>query len=283
VTNGVRRIVGARATSRSAKALAAGVAVGLVYASTAWLSGHLSPVARRPLLDGFIPPTPYRWVDPPRDLAPTNVEPASAASEVELGNRGSVTAILSTEDAQVTLVLPRGAFAEARQQRGVGVQIEPLAPDDVEPPEPPQRILGNVYRLRAFYVPSGERAALEIDARVVLVYPFIPTDHGEHAVVASPDGETWTAVETNDFRSIQQADGAIETLGYVAVVQTGTSPAPTPGGEEGTDVAMIAIVVGLVALAAGAALALRPSRSPGEHDRRGPAPRKRDRPPSDRL
>jgi hypothetical protein len=260
VTHGLRPVAGSgSAKRRAAWALAVGLGVAVVYMATAWFSGHLSPLARLPLLDGLIPPAPYRWVDPPADLAPTNVEPVSETSEVELGNRGSVTAILSTDDAQVTVVLPRGAFPEARRQRGVRVRIEPLAADEVEPPDPPQRILGNAYRLRANYVPSGEPAPLEIDARVVLVYPFFPTDHGEHAVIASADGETWSAVETNDFRSIQQADGPIETLGYVAVAQTGTTPTPTPGAENGADVATIAIVVGLVALAAGAAFALRPS------------------------
>jgi hypothetical protein len=248
-------------TGRSGRALAAGVAIVALYAASAWLSGQLSPLARRPLLDGLVPPTPYRWVDPPPELAGTNLVPASSTFRVELGNRGSLTAIVTTDDAQVTLILPRGAFADAAGERGVEVRIEPLAPSEVTPPEPPAVILGNVYRLRADYVPSGERAALASDARVVLVYPFVPTDHSVHEVISTADGMAWTAVETNDFRSIQQADGPIETLGYVAVAQSGVTASPPAGPGETSGVATIVIVIGLIVLAAGAAAALRPARA----------------------
>jgi hypothetical protein len=246
---------------RSGRALAAGVAVVALYAASAWLSGQLSPLARRPLLDGLVPPTPYRWVDPPPELAGTNLAPASATFRVDLGNRGSLTAIVTTDDAQVTLILPRGAFADAAGQRGVEVTIEPLAPSEIEPPDPPAGILGNVYRLRADYVPSGERAALASESRVVLVYPFLATDHSGHAVISSADGVAWAAVETNDFRSIQQADGPLETLGYVAVAQTGTTARPSAGPGDTSNVATIVIVIGLVVLAGAATVALRPSSS----------------------
>jgi hypothetical protein len=248
-------------TGRSARALAAGVAIVALYAASAWLSGQLSPLARRPLLDGLVPPTPYRWVEPPTELAGTNLAPASSTFRVELGTRGSVTAIATTDDAQVTLILPRGAFAGAAGERGVEVTIEPLAPSEVEPPEPPAVILGNVYRLRADYVPSGQRAALASDARVVLVYPFLATDHSGHAVISSAEGVAWTAVETNDFRSIQQADGPIETLGFVAVGQTGTTASPSAGPGDTSNVATVVIVIALVVLAAAAAVALRPASS----------------------
>jgi hypothetical protein len=250
--------------------LAIGIAVVAVYVASAWFSGQLSPLARRPLLDGLVPPAPYRWVDPPPELASTNVEPTPVTTRVKLGNRGSATAIVSTDDAQVTLVLPRGAFGNAPQQQSVRVRIDPLPQDAVEPPEPPLRILGNVYRLRGNYVSSGDPPPLQSEGvRVVLVYPFISTDHWQHAVIVSPDGESWTSVETNDFRGIQQADGPIETLGYVAVVQTGVraSTAPTPDG--GVDVTTIGIVVGLIALGAGAVLALRPTRRPSARRRGG--------------
>jgi hypothetical protein len=271
------RRLGGPSGAPSRTVLAIGIAVVAVYVATAWFSGQLSPLARRPLLDGLVPPAPYRWVDPPPELAPTNVEPTPVTTVVDLGNRGSATAIVSTDDAQVTLVLPRGAFGTAPQQQSVRVRIDPLPPDTVEPPEPPLRILGNVYRLRGNYVPSGDPAPLQTEGvRVVLVYPFISTDHWQHAVIVSPDGESWTTVETNDFRGIQQADGPIETLGYVAVVQTGVRVSPAPTAEDGVDVATIGIVAGLVALAAGAVWAIRPAR--GSSKRRPGGSRKRTGP-----
>jgi hypothetical protein len=262
--------------------IAIGVAAVAVYVATAWFSGQLSPLARRPLLDGLVPPAPYRWADPPPELAPTNLEPTPAATVVHLGTRGSAIAIVSTDDAQVTLVLPRGAFGTAPHQQGVRVRIDPLPPDTVEPPEPPLRILGNVSRLRGNYVPSGDPAPLQTEGvRVVLVYPLISADHSKHAVIVSPDGESWTSVETNDFRGIQQADGPIETLGYVAVAQTGVRVSPAPTSEDGVDVATIGIVAGLVALAAGAVWAIRPARGsskrrPGDSRKRTGPRRRRD-------
>jgi hypothetical protein len=246
--------------SRTTRTIAAGLAVVAFYAASAWFSGQLSPLARRPLLDGIAPPTPYRWVDPPRELASTNLEPASGTFRVELGNRGSLTAVLTTTDAQVTLILPKGSFAPAEGERAVEVEVEPLAVSAVEPPPPPLEVLGNVYRLRANYVPSGERADLAANARVVLSYPFSTGAHPRNTIVHSTDGATWTTVDTNDLPSIQQADAPIDAFGYVAVARdTSASTSPGPGSDESSPVATIAIAVGLVVLAVAAAVTLRGS------------------------
>jgi hypothetical protein len=241
--------------------LGTGAAVVVAYVAAAVLSGHLSPLARRPLLDGLIPPTPYRWVDPPPELASTNVEPASQTFEVALGERGSETAVLTTADAQVTLILPKNVFPAAPDQRAVSVRIEPLAASAVDEPDPPLLILGNVYRLEAAYRPSRDLAAFGGEARVVLVYPRIANDHGGHEILVSHDGRSWRGSETNDLPSIQQADAAIASLGYVTV--GGRPPSPTassaPGASSST-AATIGIVAGLLVLAVGTAVVLWPSR-----------------------
>ena len=58
-----------RSWSRSGLALLAGVGIVTLYLAGAAVSGRASILARRPLLDGLAPPTPYRWVNPPPDLA----------------------------------------------------------------------------------------------------------------------------------------------------------------------------------------------------------------------
>lgn len=244
-------------TSRRTRTIAAGVAVVAFYFASAWFSGQLSPLARRPLLDGLAPPTPYRWVDPPPELASTNLAPAPGTFRVELGNRGSLTAVLTTTDAQVTLILPKGSFAPAEDGRAVEVSIEPLAASEVDPPPPPLEIEGNVYRLEATYLPSNEPAGLAAEARTVLTYPFSTGVHPGNTVVHSTDGVTWTTVDTNDLPSIQQADAPIDALGYVAVARdTTATTAPGPTNDESSPVATIAISVGLVVLAAAAAVTL---------------------------
>jgi hypothetical protein len=232
------------------------------------VSGHLSPLARRPVLDGLPPPINYRWVEPPPELAPTNEPPGVETFRVPLDPNGSLSNVITTSDAQVSLILPEGSFAAADGQRAVEVTIEPLAASAVEPADEPERIVGNVYRLAAAYLPSGDRAQLAAgsEARVVLIYPLTFGDHGGHGVLVSRNGRTWQVVESTDFAGIQQTDGPMDGLGYVAV---GTSPRPataTPsaGGDAeagGSSTATIVIVACLVILVGALAwLLLAPSR-----------------------
>jgi len=240
-----------------ARALGAGVALAIVYAASAVLSGHLSPLAKGPLLDGLAPPTAYRWVEPPPELATTNQAPTPLSLKVGLMNRGSETAVPTTDDAQVTLILPRGAFADAEDQESVEVTVEPVGPSTLSSPDAPLRVIGNVYRLGATYAPSGKEAPLQMLSTVVLVYPLLANDHGAHTVIWSRDGSAWEPLETDDLPSIQQAGGDLTDLGYVAVA--GQPASPTAGGSSGggSSVATIAIAAGLVVLAAFAAFLLR--------------------------
>jgi hypothetical protein len=252
------------------RALLTGLAVAAAYAALAAWSGQLSPLARRPLLDGLVPPVPYRWVEPPPELATTNVAPARQRFEVPLGEAGSETAVLTTDDAQLTIILSEGSFLPQPDQRSVEIRVDPLGASAVTPPEQPTQIRGNVYLVEATYRPSNEPAPLAAEARVVLVYPLLTGDHGGHEVLVSRRGRAWTAVETNDLASIQQADGPVETLGYLTVGGQPLTPMASPGSESGGSgaVATIVIAVALVALAVGVAFALRPV-SRGKADRSG--------------
>ena len=247
------------------RALGAGVAIALVYAATALLSGHLSPLARRPLLDGFAPPTAYRWVEPPPELEATNQEPTPGRFEAKLGNAGSETSVFTTGDAQVTLIFPEGSFASAEGQRSVKVTVEPL-PSSIAHPDDPLTVVGNVYLVEATYEPSGDDAALASVATVVLVYPLLANDHGSHSVIWSRSGNTWRALDTDDLPSIQQAGADIVELGYLSVA--GQPPSPTAGAAtaDGGSVATIAIVAGLIVLAVVAGLLLRRGSTTGSRE-----------------
>ena len=90
-------------------AAAAGLLAVLAYLAGAALSGQLSPLARRPLLDGLAPPPPYRWVTPPPELSAGNKKPAGVTSGVGLGPTGSEVSAISTGDGQANLVLDASA------------------------------------------------------------------------------------------------------------------------------------------------------------------------------
>lgn len=229
-----------------ARPVATGIVVIGLYLAGAALSGHLSPLAGRPLLDGIAPPTPYRWVEPPPELAATNQRPTGATFEIQLGPDGSRTSVLTTGDAQVTWILPKGSFASAEDQRAVEVSIEPLAPSSAAEPRPPLEIAGNLLRLEASYVPSGDAADLVAASTIVLVYPLFSNDHGGHTILHSATGDDWTDLETSDFPSIQQADAEIDGLGYVAV--TWTPGAPNTSNDDGSPVGTIVVTSAIAVL-----------------------------------
>jgi hypothetical protein len=248
------------------RALAGGLVAAALYASGAAFSGHLSPLARRPLLDGLAPPTPYRWIEPPVELVPTNEPPTPGRFKIRLGPEGSRTSVMTTDDAQVTWIAPKGAFAFVEGQRAVEITIEPLAPSAVAEPEPPLEIAGNVYLLEATYRPSGDPAPLAKDSTIILVYPLLSNDHGGHAVIASETRDEWVALETSDLPSIQQADAELDVVGYVAVARTG-SPSPSPAASEGGSPVGTILVSSAIAVLTFVAVYLifgarRPSRRP---------------------
>lgn len=248
--------------TRRARALGAGLAVTLLYMAAAAWSGHLSPLARRPLLDGLAPPTAYRWVEPPPELQATNEPPAPGTFGADLRKEGSETAVFTTGDAQVSLILPAGAFAPETRQRSVELTVEPIAPSEVSPADDPLRIIGNVYLLEATYQPSGDRARLTGLATIVLVYPLLANDHGAHSMLWSADGERWEVLETDDLPSIQQAGADVDALGFVAV--GGEPPTATAAAaSEGGSIATIAIVAATAVLTALAVVVLVRRRSRG--------------------
>lgn len=231
------------------RAFAAGLVVAALYLVGAALSGHLSPLARRPLLDGIAPPTPYRWVEPPVELIETNEPPTPGTFKIRLSAEGSRTAVETTDDAQVTWILPQGSFAIAEGQRAVQVTVEPLPPSSFAEPEPPLEIAGNVYKLGAAYLPSGDAAPLVADSTIVLVYPQLSNGLSGHTIIASATGDEWTPLDTSDLPSIHQADADVDALGYLAVARTpGASTTAPPTGDGRSTVGTIIVTSAIAVL-----------------------------------
>jgi hypothetical protein len=251
---------------RRVRALLLGLAVVGVYATAAVISGHLSPIARRPILDGLIP-TSYRWVNPPPDLASANIKPSSGQFRLAVWPGHSQGTVFSTDDAQVTVIVPRDSIPYAQGQRSVDVTIQPIDPAKLGKPQAPLAISGNAYLLSGTYRPSGRplKGPLVSNIEVVLVYPALTNVHGSHTLILSSKGTTWNEVHTNDLVSVAQADGQIGSLGYVAAAVTGQrTPTPTvPGAGNQHESFPVAIVIGAVAavvLIGGLALGIRNNR-----------------------
>ena len=235
--------------------LLAGIGIVVLYLAGAVVSGRASMLARRPLLDGLAPPTPYRWVHPPPELAAGNKPPASTRFTVELTASGSRLGAFSTSDGQLNLVLSQGAFPARPGQSGVEVAVDPVDPATLGPPPLGLIVAGNAYRIQASYRPSGRKVAtVGGDSSVGLVYPLLATpvaDPSGHVVLSSADGRSWEQVPSTDTPGTHQVSSDLNRTGYV---QVGVAPASGGSGSDprnrilllGTGVAVLIVVAALV-------------------------------------
>jgi hypothetical protein len=223
-----------------------GLAIVLIYLAGAVVSARLSPFARRPLLDGLAPIAPYRWVSPPPNLADTNKPPTPGRFTMPIDDGHIDGGAFATPDAQVTLIIPRDAFAPAAGQDAVSVTVDPIAPSDA-PPVPHDRVvLGNVVRLAATYQPSGDPVTeLRHPIEVVLLYPFVRADAGERTLLVSRNGGRWDTVRTTDHVGSAQLIGSVETLGTVTAAGRRLAAAPSgpPGSDGRSSTATVVILV----------------------------------------
>jgi hypothetical protein len=221
------------------------------YVVVALSAARTGPLARRPLLDGFAPPPPYRWVSPPPSLASQNQTPASGRFEVDLNPQtGSQANVFSTDDNQASLALDDGTIPPAPGQSSAIVTIAPLAADGFEPPPGGLEVTGNVYRIQAEYRPSKEQIVrMAKTAQVVLAYPAEPgTILHKHRLLVSTDGRVWTAVTGTDSHGQLLIQASIDTFGYFAV---GRTAGGSPKGGAGLGTILIYGLVGLAIVAIG--------------------------------
>jgi hypothetical protein len=257
-------------------------AVGLYLAGVA-VSGHLSVLARRPLLDGAVPLPPYRWVSPPRELSAAHRNPKSGRFVLGLDPKGLTRAkVLSTPDFQANVALPGGAIRAAKGSTSVVLRIAPLAPASGASVPSGIQIADNVYRIDAAAQPGGATAGrLLRPAQLVLFYPAVANVAlYDHTLLRSDNGRTWAKVSSVDLLAQQVVQGTVREFGYFAVGQSRvagrTNPGTAPTGSSGLPTILIAVLaVALIAI--GVIAWLRRRRSSG-----GPKPPRPERRPPPR-
>ncbi len=248
------------------RAVAIGSVVVATYAMLAAISGRLSPLARGPLLDGIGPAQPYRWVNPPPDLAATNVKPSSGVFSLALEANGVLPKVLVTSDNQATINVPSGAIAAHPGDRSVEVTVTPVDPGTLAPPGDDLSSFGNAYRIEAAYRPSGTKVHhLDQPIDVVLLYPVtLNLQSTHHALYSSIDGQTWTLRSGSDSLATQQTEGAIPDLGFTQVAGELSSHSPTPAqgsGSNSSRTLAVAFIVGAICVVlVGVGLLLRSRR-----------------------
>jgi hypothetical protein len=256
--------------TRSGLALLTGLGVVALYLAGAAVSGRASILTRRPLLDGLAPPTPYRWVSPPPEMAASNKPPASTRFTVDLAPEGSQLGAFSTSDGQINLVLSQGAVPARPGQTRVEFSVDPVDPATLGPPPSGLVTAGNAYRIQGGYQPSGEEVgALGGQSSVGLVYPLLATavaDPGGHQLLSSADGQAWEALPSTDTPGTHQVSARLARTGYVVV---GVAPsAAEPGSDPRNRILLAGTAVAGLIVAAAVFLRLR------ERSRSDPQPPK---------
>ncbi|HEY7280782.1 MAG TPA: hypothetical protein VID47_04225 [Actinomycetota bacterium] len=248
-----------RPASKAAFAATLGAAAVAAYAAGAWLSGSLSPIARRPLLDTSIITLPYRWVNPPAALAAKNQKPDSGDFTISFQHGRSDAGVFATNDQQVSVVFSIAAIPQPSGATSVHMTVDPLDPATIGALPGGQHVLGNAYRIEATGRP-GDVAVTSFDKKplLIMVYPGLVTHGGTRSVQFSPDGRSWTALgSTDDPANLQMSTDLTRLNGYYEVATSGTIVStPGSGGSSGSSpVAWIVIAVAVVV--AGALVAIR--------------------------
>ncbi|MEW6155140.1 MAG: hypothetical protein AB1673_14325 [Actinomycetota bacterium] len=240
-----------RATRPAPSPLRTGLVLAVIYAAVAVVSYRSG--TGRPLFDGFAPPTPYRWVDPPPEFRAGNQPPRSSTFEVALGPMGSPNASGSSEDGQVILSFAAGAFPPNAEDARVVVTVTPLDPATLAPPPASLGPDGNAYRVDMAYAPSGrEVTELAVPGDVFVVVP-----EPAQALLFSSDGRTWAPLEFRPVQDLGQIGGAFTRPGHLlAVAPPVARPSDTAGTDEATRLAITAAVTAGLAVVIWAAPAL---------------------------
>jgi hypothetical protein len=247
------------ANDRGRVALLVGVGILVLYLAGAVVSGRASILARRPLLDGLAPPTPYRWVKPPPALAAGNKPPALTRFPVQLTTAGSRLGAFSTSDGQVNLVLSEGAVPARPGQTGVEVSVDPVDPATLGPVPSGLVGAGNAYRIQATYRPSGRRIeTFAGQSSVGLVYPLLTTSVANasgHQILSSADGRTWQPLPSTDTPGTHQVSARLARTGYL---QVGVPPSQGGSGSDPrTRILLLASAVAVLIVVAALALRFR--------------------------
>jgi hypothetical protein len=233
--------------------IASAIIVVIAYVLLAMVSGRMSPFARGPLLDGLGPAQPYRWVNPPADLAATNVKPSEGVFSLQMGPKGVLGLVLVTSDNQVTIVVDDATIPPHKGDRSVKFLAMPVDASTLSPP-PGSGVVtfGNAYRLSASYEPSGTPVtSLAKPIDVILAHPVTKTLKPTALdIYLSPDGSAWTKLDSRDSGVAQQVEApSVANLGYLQVAGV---PAPIPldtvPSSGGSNAIAIAIGVGAVCL-----------------------------------
>ncbi len=216
-------------TARRVGLLAVAIGLGLALAM------HPSPAA--PLFDGLpLPQAPYRYVNPPPDLASSNQPPGSGEATLPVENGQVPGGGVQTSDGQVLVYFGLGALRASSSAQSVTVRIDPVT--DPPPPPPGSQIRGNVYRVGATEKPSGAAVTVVHGYNITIRYP-----PGAFKELQFYDGSAWSSLRSTTVSGNPYAGATPMALGEIAA----TSPSGATGESLFTILSRIVESYGLLA------------------------------------
>jgi hypothetical protein len=266
-------VIGAGART-ARRPYAVGFALLAVYAVVCVATLRSTGNAVRPLFEGIGPAAPYRWVNPPKEFEPGNIAPERSSSDVELRPDGSQAAGLLSSDSQLVLNVPKGAVAARPGDSTVSFGFDPVDPAQLANVDEPLRAAGNAYLVDITYKPSGEAAGtLAAPADLLLITPE-PAD----AILFSPDGQSWTRLESSKHEPGSGGVSASFTEpGYYLAGTSRPAASAVGSADQGYGTVVAIVVVALLAITLAWTpffLQRRRARQPTKGARSRPAPRK---------
>ena len=233
-----------------------GAAVGAVYLAVALLSFGSGLVPVRPLYDGFGPPPPYYWVDPPPNAETT--DPAvGTVGKIFFDDGESLGLTSTTGDGQATAIFEPGAIEPVQAEESVHIEVQPIGPSRLGEPPEGMRIDGNGYRFEAIYEGSGEPVRLLRPVSVILRFPVHAT------TMVRLDEDVWSPVPgTQVIAASLQVFAQTDQLGMYAAA------GPPPPGEGFDWRPVVLAVAGAAAAVAGWYYGRGTGRRPANRARR---------------
>jgi hypothetical protein len=252
-------------SGRRGRALAAGAGLAGVYVLVALATSHVSGRPVLPLFDGFAPPAPYNWVNPPPGFAKDNQKPADATQDVTLAVSASVTANAATSDGQAIVGLDAGSVPVHFPDTALRLHVVPVDPATLGPLPPGLRPESNAYEVTLAYIPSG--SALETLAKPGTV--ALTAAGPASSLLYSPDGRAWTELKSQPFGATNGLFAALNGPGYYLSASHNaprTGPKKSRGG-------LLAVVIALALLGVGGLVLAVPVRRARARVRSRPADR----------
>lgn len=251
---------------RRAGPLGVGLAVAGAYVLVALITPRWTGRPLVPLFDGFAPPAPYAWVNPPAEFAKDNRKPSDATQDVALDPGGTVAANASTADGQAIAGVDAGSAPPHFPDTTVRLHITPLDPGTLGPLPAGLRPEGNAYQVTLTYEPSGQAVTtLAKPGTIALTAAASATN-----LLFSADGKAWQNVQAQPFGGSNGLFAQLTGPGYFVTASHNPprAAASKPGKSGGSGAAVVVGVVAAVAIVAGIAVALLATRG-----RRRPPPK----------